>query len=186
MIGIYSPYCSLKSSFLRNLKICLLFSSVQLGTSSCAEKLNSGYSKKIVDHVNNVALSLYKLFAENQKGTLTKEYSTLREPQYNTIIADLETLKLQIISRPNINPAFQSAALKCFNTRFNIPCNSISYKELIEYPSKQSVEDLIKTIQQLKFSDSKANLNERKIRSFRTKISKNLNLIATYENILNQ
>ncbi|MEC4050215.1 hypothetical protein OX284_012300 [Flavobacterium sp. SUN046] len=186
MNGIPLKYHNLKTSFLRTSKLCLIFGSIHLAPSSCGERVNSGYSKKIIDHVNKVAVPIYKLFAETQQGTLVSEYSNHRESQYNDIIADLETLKLKIVSRPNLNPALQSTALKCYNIRYNIPCKSISYKELKESPSKKGVDDLIKNFEQLKLSDSKANLSDSEIRSFHLKISIYLDLIETYENILNQ
>lgn len=186
MNGIHPQYHYLKSSLLRASKLCFIFSSIQFGTSFSIEKLNSGYSKKIIGQVNKVVEPLYKLFAEIQQGSLTCEYTAHRECQCNAIIANLEILRLHIVSRANHNPTHKSTVLKCYNTQFNIPCKSISYKELNEYPSKKGVDNLIKNLEQLKLLDSKANLNASEVLTFHQKMSNHLDLIATYENILNQ
>ena len=186
MYGNSSYYDKISNSIIRACRWGLCITLALILTTNCAPKTNPSYSSLIIAQLDKVATPLYEFYAQIQQGTFTTDYSSLRETHYNAILAEMECLKLKIVSRPNRNPAMQSSALKCYYAKINKPYHTIPYSQLKQSPSLLYIDLLINDWEQLKISDSKMNLSAAKIQTSRKKLSDYLEQIAIYENILNQ
>ena len=186
MYALSSCYDKISASLIRasHWGVCLAL--VGILYSSCAFKFSPNYSALILTQLDQIAPPLYELCYQMEQGTNSSDYKSLREAHYNALLAKMESLKLKIISRPNINPALQSTALKCYYDKLHQPNNAIHYTQLEESPSLIYLNSLIEDWKQLKISDSKRNLSTAEIEEYRHKFSYALVQIAIYENILNQ
>lgn len=164
-----------RQGFLKYLAVALLLSSF----TSCMQKLAPSYNKDIVSAIVSANKETLELLASVDKGT-TKATFGERNDKYNKIIGAFGSIASQVRARP------------IPNSKFKEKVNAILEKNKIlalansDYPSYESINEVIKNLVKMRDEDEKDNIPKGTIDAFKGAIDISINQALTYESFLDR